>query len=129
MIPHQHLQAIVDGRGGKPEFASIAFRLVVGAALAEFVDDSTPLDDVFRPAIDSLIQVGERYERLKKFGASGDELLKLKAGLNLADDLQDVCTSREQADIYTNVYQFIGDFDLTMRNLHGVKKNLSERTE
>ncbi|SAL05965.1 hypothetical protein AWB81_07383 [Caballeronia arationis] len=127
LIPHQHLQAIIDGRGGKPEFASIAFRVVVGAALTEFADNRGPLDEVFKAAIDSLILVGERYQRLATFGTSGDELQTLKAALNLADDLQEVCTRRQQAEMYTTVRQFIGSFDLTMRNLQGVRKNYGER--
>jgi hypothetical protein len=123
LIPHQHLQSIVDGRGGKPEFASIAFRVIVGAAMTEYADNREPLEAVYQSAVDSLISVGERYQRLQTFGTSGDELRSLKEALNLTDDLQEVCTSRQQAEMYTAVYKFIGSFDLTMRNLYGVKKN------
>jgi hypothetical protein len=123
LIPHQHLQAIIDGRGGKPEFASIAFRVVVGAALTEFADNREPLDEVFEAAIDSLILVGERYQRVTTFSTSGDELRSLKAALNLADDLQEVCTRRQQAEMYTTVAKFIGGFDLTLRNLYSMRKN------
>jgi hypothetical protein len=123
LIPHQHLQAIVEGRGGKLEFASIAFRVIVGAAMTEYADNREPLDEVYKAAVDSLIQIGERYKRLETFGTSGDELRSLKDALNLTDDMHDVTTSRQQAEMYTTVAKFIGGFDLTLRNLYSMRKN------
>jgi ABC-type phosphate transport system auxiliary subunit len=73
--------------------------------------------------------MGERYTRLSKFGTSGDELIRIKAALNLTDDLQDVATKREQAEMYKQVEGFVGAFDFTMKNLRLLKERYQQPAE
>lgn len=128
LIPHGHLQAIVEGRGAIDEFLTVAFRITVGASLTGLAneDGQKHLNEVFLCALHSLILVGERYERLGKFGCHGDELTSLKAALNLTDDLQSVSTKRQQAEMYRRVQGFIGGFDVTMTYLRKSKESHSD---
>lgn len=131
LIPHAHLKAIADGRGGEEEFLTITFRTLVGASLTGFADDADQkhLEEIFQAATEALISMGERYTRLSKFGTSGDELIRIKAALNLTDDLQDVATKREQAEMYKQVEGFVGAFDFTMKNLRLLKERYQQPAE
>lgn len=124
IIPHAHLQALVDGRGDTNEYLTVAFRVLVGASLTVLADSDgeKTLEQAFQPAIDALLSIGERYERLKKFGLNGDELMALKEALNLTDELQDVSTKKQQAQMYMQVKGFVGGFDYTMKNLRRLKE-------
>lgn len=119
LIPHGHLQAIVDGRGTEEEFLTVAFRVMVGGSLTAFADEAgeKALEGVYVDALKALVSVGERYERLSKFGCNGDELKSLKDAINLTDDLQEVTTRRQQAEMYKQVMGFVGGFAFTMKNL------------
>jgi hypothetical protein len=124
LIPHAHLEAIVQGRGGEEEYLTVSFRTLVGASLAAFADEEgkqTLEKEVFLPALGSLIAVGERYERLGKFGCNGDELGQLKAALNLTDDLQAATTRRQQLEMYQQVQGFVGGIQFTLNNLRLLK--------
>jgi hypothetical protein len=120
LVPHGHLKAIAEERGGEEEFLTVAFRSMVGASLIVFADEAgkEALEkEVFLPALASLIAVGERYQRLGKFSFIGDELKSLKDALNLTDDLQKVTTRRQQREMYRQVQGFIGGFEFTLKNL------------
>lgn len=119
LIPHGHLQAIVDGRGTEEEFLTVAFRVMVGGSLTAFADEEgeRALEGTYVDAIKALVSVGERYEKLGKFGCNDDELKSLKEAINLTDDLQEVTTRRQQADMYKQVAGFVGGFAFTMKNL------------
>lgn len=123
LIPHGHLQAIVDGRGTEEEFLTVAFRIMVGGSLTVFADTEgeKALEGTFTEAVKALVSVGERYERLGKFGCNGDELKALKDALNLTDDLQEVTTKRQQADMYEQCMRFVGGFAYTMKNLRALR--------
>jgi hypothetical protein len=121
LIPHGHLKALADGRGGEEEYLTVVFRIMVGASLIAFADedDRKMLErEIFLPALSSLIAVGERKQRLNRFGFSGDELTGLKQALNLTDDLQKVTTRRQQLEMYEQVQGFVGGFSFTLKNLH-----------
>jgi hypothetical protein len=120
LIPHGQLQAMAEGRGDEETFLTVTFRVLVGAALTEFADEvgmQTMQSEVFIPALDSLISVGERYQRLGKFGVNGDELTQLKQALNLTDDLQTVSTRRQQLEMYQRVQQHVGGIEFTLKKL------------
>lgn len=123
LIPHTHLQSMVDGRGTEEEFLTIIFRVMVGGSLTAFADEAgeAALESVYTSAVSSLVAVGERYQRFGKFGCNGDELKSLKEALNLTDDLQAVTTRRQQAEMYKQVQGFVGGFDFTMNNLRILK--------
>lgn len=129
IVPHAHLQALVDGRGTEDEFLTVAFRVAVGSSLTAFADDEDqkPLNEVFLASLNSLIAVGERYERLGKFGCNGDELTNLKEGLNLTDDLQAVTTRRQLLEMYKQVQGIIGGFSFTMTNLRLMIEKVKEQ--
>ena len=124
LIPHGHLTALFEGRGGEEEYLTVAFRVLVGGSLTVLADTAgeKTLEKEFDPAVDALISVGERYERLGKFGLNGDELKSLKSALILTDDLQDVSTRKQQAQMYTQVQGFVGSFAYTMKNLRVLKE-------
>lgn len=124
LIPHGHLRAIVDGRGTEDEYLTVCFRVLVGARLAGLADEEGQkhLDEVFLTALKNLITVGERYERLGKFGCNGDELTSLQEALNLTDDLQAVTTRKQQAFMYRRVSEFVGGFTYTLNNLRLLKE-------
>lgn len=120
LIPHGHLKALADGQGAENEYLTVAFRIMVGASLIAFADEDAKKmleREIFLPALNSLIAVGERYGRLGKFGCSGDELTSLKQALNLTDDLQKVTTRRQQLEMYEQVQGFVGGFEFTLKNL------------
>lgn len=119
LIPHAHLLSLTDGRGDEDSFLTIVFRVIVGTTLVCYVDDAgrEELEKIFKPAINSLISIGDRASKLGKFGCAGDELLSIKEALNLTDDLQTVSTRRQQAEMCAKVEKFVGGFEYTMRNL------------
>jgi len=127
LVPHGHLAAMVEGRGDMDAYSTVVFRILVGAALIEFADDDAKEaleKEVFLPALDSLISVGERYQRLGKFGLNGNELQSLKQALNLTDDLQAVTTRRQQLEMYQKVQDYVGGIEFTLnklRKLIGIK--------
>jgi hypothetical protein len=92
---------------------------MVGGSLTAFADEAgeKALEGVYVDALKALVSVGERYERLSKFGCNGDELKSLKDAINLTDDLQEVTTRRQQAEMYRQVMGFVGGFAFTMKNL------------
>jgi hypothetical protein len=114
---------MAEGRGDEGAFNTVTFRTLVGAALLGFADDDDKKKletEIFRPAIASLISVGERYQRLGKFGLNGDELKSLKEALNLTDDLQAVTTRRQQLEMYTKVQNYVGGIDFTLNKLRAL---------
>ncbi|WP_244832376.1 hypothetical protein [Caballeronia sp. TF1N1] len=120
LVPHGHLHAMAEGRGDVSAFDTIVFRTLVGASLARLADDvgmRTMEAEVFMPALGSLISVGERYQRLGKFGLNGDELKSLKQALNLTDDLQAVSTRRQQLEMYQKVQNYVGGLEFTLQKL------------
>lgn len=124
LIPHGYLIALTEGRGDENVFLTLVLRVIIGTTLVCYVEDDgrTPLDAIFKKAINSLICVGDRARKLDRWGCSGDELQDIKAALNLADDLQDVSTRRQQAVMYEKVERFVGGYDFTMRNLKALQE-------
>jgi hypothetical protein len=123
LVPHGHLSAMAEGRGDEGAFNTVTFRTLVGAALLGFADDDDKKKletEIFKPALASLISVGERYQRLGKFGLNGDELKSLKEALNLTDDLQAVTTRRQQLEMYTKVQNYVGGIDFTLNKLRAL---------
>ena len=49
-------------------------------------------------SLDSMVVIKDRFKRLGKWGASGEEFFKIGEALNLVDDMQKQTTRREQED-------------------------------
>lgn len=124
IIPHAHLKAIIDGRGGVDEFLTLCFRIMVGGSLTSLADEEgeVTLEKEFDPGIEALLAIGTRYEKLGKIGVNGDELLAIKHALNLTDDLQEASTRKQQSEMYQQVSHFVGGFEYTMKNLRKLKE-------
>jgi hypothetical protein len=120
LVPHGQLAAMAEGRGDEETYLTVTFRILVGASLIEFADEAgmeTLEEEVFIPALRSLISVGERYQRLGKFGLNGDELLSLKQALNLTDQLQIAATRKQLLEQSMKVQNHVGGIEFTLNKL------------
>lgn len=126
LIPHGHLQAMIEGRGDHDAFNTITFRVMVGACMTGLIveEDLKHVEPLFKDALNGLIAIGDRFERLGKFGANGDEVRWIKEALNLTDELQTVTTRKQQAASYKTVERFVGGFAYTMNNLRNLKERM-----
>jgi hypothetical protein len=124
IIPHGHLQAVIDGRATENEFLTVVFRVMVGGSLTSFANEEgeKALESIYTNALNALIAIGERYERLKKFGCHGDEIRFIKEALNMTDDLQELTTRKQQTEMYQQVMAFVGSFSKTMVNLRALQE-------
>ncbi|MFP3645200.1 hypothetical protein [Paraburkholderia sp. SIMBA_054] len=124
IIPHAHLQAVIDGRGGENEFLTVVYRVMVGGSLTSYADEEgeRALEGIFTAALNALINIGERYEQLQKFSCLGDEIYPVKEALNMTDDLQALTTRKQQSQVYLQVSHFVGSFAKTMRNLRALQE-------
>lgn len=97
LAPHQELAKMIAGDGDATSWHTITARLNIGLTLARklFGDQETI---VIAHALDSICDVRDRFQRVGKYGASGDEARYIGAGLVMVDDLQKNCTRRECRD-------------------------------
>jgi hypothetical protein len=128
ILPHAHLMALVEGRGEENEFLTVVFRVTAGSMLTVHADDEGRLilDVIFRNAINGLISVGDRYKKHGKFGFSGDDLKDIKEALCMSDELQKVCTRRQQLVVYQHTERFVGGFEFTLKNLKELQARITQ---
>lgn len=102
LVPHQELAKMIAGDGDATSWHTITARLNIGLTLARklFGDPETI---VMAHALDSICDVRDRFQRVGKYGVSGDEAKRIGAGLVLVDDLQKNCTRRECRDAINHV--------------------------
>lgn len=109
LVPHAMLDKILRGEGDDECWHTIVFRLNCGNAIANKSFAHQPeVQDEMEKALAALCEVGKRYKRTGKVGCTGDEFKAIGAGLNLADELQEHTTRREQRDAYRWVYGQVG---------------------
>jgi hypothetical protein len=128
--PHAHLQAIAAGRGDEEAFLTVCFRILVGGSLTALADEEgeKALEKELDPAIIALVHIGARYERLRTFGVTGDELVALRAGLVLTDELHEAATRKQIDVMYAQVQKFVGGFAYTMKNLRRLRAHREDGT-
>ncbi len=94
LIPHQYLAEFREGRGSEKGWHTLAARLNHGFVLARDNFDGDAVA-VMSKALDALRAVYDRHQRLKTWGATGEEFFAMGDGLNLTDKMQLKCTRRE----------------------------------
>lgn len=109
LTPHEHLSKVLAGEGDEESWNTLVFRLNCGNAIANksFAHQPEAQEEMER-ALAAICEVGKRYKRTGKLGCTGDEFRAIGDGLNLADDLQENTTRREQRDAYRWVYGQVG---------------------
>jgi hypothetical protein len=109
LIPHMMLDKIIRGEGDEECWHTIVFRLNCGCAIANKSFAHQPeAQDEMEKALVAICEVGKRWKRTGKFGCTGDEFRVIGDGLNLADELQEATTRREQRGAYRWVYSQVG---------------------
>lgn len=98
MIPHQELERFRDGTADEPAWHGITCRLDWGAFMAVDHFNNIEANDLIRDALDAMVAIKHRHDKVGKWGASGDEFFKIGEGLNIVDEMQKNTTRREQDD-------------------------------
>ncbi len=97
LMPHQALDALRNGACDTALHNMLAVRTLWGARMVEdHLIDPDEARHVMALGLAAVESVGARYDRLGRFGATGEELNRIGDALNLCDDLQDTTTRREQ---------------------------------
>lgn len=105
LSPHAALLKLREGTATATDYDSIACRINIGQAVTHQCSYNDEVKAVIATAMAAVISVGERHRQLGKFGISGDELVALGAGLNMADELQKSCTRRELREAMLHVFK------------------------
>ena len=100
MIPQQELQSLRDNTADKGTWNTLTCRLDWGLFMAIDHFDNIDANDAIIDALDSMRSIKARYERIGKWGMTGEEFLNIGAALNLVDDMQTQTTRREQEDSF-----------------------------
>lgn len=122
LVPHTHLAALADGKGTTNAYATVVFRTLVGGMLTVLTEEQCEkaLAAEFDEAIRALLAMGERHEGGLPLIATETEHALIGRALVLADDLQDVCTRKQQAEAYRWVEPLVGGLSFTVRQLRVV---------
>ncbi|SPA44627.1 hypothetical protein [Cupriavidus taiwanensis] len=112
LIPHAHLSKILAGEGDSECWHALVFRLNCACAIANKSFAHQPeVQDEMERALAAMVEIGKRFKRTGKLGCTGDEFRVVGAALNLADEIQDATSRREQRDAYKFVYAQVGGND------------------
>ena len=96
MHPHAALEALRDGTASAQHMDTLVLRIMWGARMVEdHLVDADDARSVIARGVSAVTSVTDRYARLEKFGATGEEFGHLGDALNVIDDMQNVLTRRE----------------------------------
>ena len=103
LVPHQELAKLISGDGDASSWHTLTARLNIGLVLASanFPDAAQTM----AAALNSICDVRERFQRVGKYGVSGDEARMIGAGLVLTDEMQLASTRRQMRDAIEFVYR------------------------
>ncbi len=97
LMPHQALEALRNGTADADLHNMLAVRTLWGARMVEdHLIDPEEARQVMALGLAAVESISARYDRLGRFGATGEELNHIGDALLLCDDLQDTTTRREQ---------------------------------
>lgn len=99
LIPHKELDRFRAGEGTEGSWHDLVARLQFGRVISERNDFGMDLTTPFREALEAMASIKQRYDRVAKWGASGDEVKLIGQALVYADDMQDATTRREHRDV------------------------------
>lgn len=98
LIPHAELLKLAAGEGTEGSWHDLVSRLNFGYVLAERNNFGMDLKAPLKAALDAMVSIRERFDRVGKWGVSGDEQKLIGQALVYTDDMQDATTRREQRD-------------------------------
>ena len=103
LVPHQELAKLIAGDGDATSWHTITARLNTGLVLASahFPDAAQTM----AAALNAICDVRERFQRVGKYGVSGDEARMIGAGLVITDEMQLASTRRQMRDAVEFVYR------------------------
>jgi hypothetical protein len=104
LVPHQELALLMAGDGTEQSWHTITCRLNIGMTLARIRDTGEEIVTMAQ-ALDAVCDVSDRFKRIGKWGASGEEAKLIGAGLVLTDDMQLDSTRREMRDAMKYVFK------------------------
>ena len=104
VIPHQELESLRDGTATEYAYNTLSLRLNWGYVMAGEIFDNPDARQVMEAGLAAIRGVRERFERVGKYGVSGEEFKSLGEALNLTDEMQKSATRREQHEALRVVY-------------------------
>lgn len=107
LIPHAELLKLQNGLGDSETRHTLTARLNVGMVLAN-ASQPQEVIDAMEGSLNAMRSIARRHDATSKYGASGDELQAISAGLVLTDDMQLNATRRELRDAIALVYRVAG---------------------
>lgn len=96
MIPHQELARLRDGTADEGTWHTLTCRLDWGCFMSIDHFQNIEVNDAIQAALNSMRSIKARFERVGKWGMTGEEFVNIGAALNLVDDMQSQTTRREQ---------------------------------
>lgn len=98
LVPHTELDKLRDGTADKYTVNTLAFRLNWGYVMAGEVFDTPEARAITERGLAAIRSVKDRFNRLGKYGANGEEFAAMGDALNITNDMQLKATRREQRD-------------------------------
>lgn len=102
LVPHQELAKLIAGDGDAVSWNTITARLNLGMTLAAGL--FTGASQTMTASLNAICDVRDRFQRVGKYGVSGNEAQMIGAGLVMCDELQKNCTRRELRAAIEYVY-------------------------
>lgn len=107
LIPHTELLKLRQGLGDSETWHTLTARLNLGMVLATATHPQEATD-AMESALNAMRSIARRHDKVKKYGATGEELQAIGAGLDLTDEMQKIATRRELRDALGIVYRVAG---------------------
>lgn len=104
MVPHEELEKLRTGEADKYTINTLAFRLNWGYVMAGEVFDNPEVRSLMEASLAAIRSVKERFARVGKYGASGEEFQAIGEALNWTDEMQKSATRREQKECLDALY-------------------------
>lgn len=98
LVPHTDLEKLRDGTADEYTINTLAFRINWGYVMAGEVFDAPEAREITERGLAAIRSVKARFERLGKYGTTGEEFAALGDALNVTNDMQLKATRREQRD-------------------------------
>ena len=98
LVPHTELDKLRDGTADQYTVNTLAFRLNFGYVMAGEVFDTPEARAITERGLAAIRSVKARFERLGKYGTTGEEFIALGDALNVTNEMQLKATRREQRD-------------------------------
>lgn len=98
VIPHQELESLRNGQADEVSINTLTVRLNWAYVMAGEVFDNPEALVITEKGLAAIRAVIERFKRVGKCGATGQEFHDIGESLSLADEMQKSATRREQLE-------------------------------